>query len=324
MPNTSKPRGLAKILHPIRKLLRQGPRSWCRQFYYYIRESTAADEFNKDMFYLKRRYLRRFYRRLSFENPRAFTEKMQWLKFFDRNPSHTMKADKYAVREFVEDTIGEQHLVKLFGVYDRAEDIDFDALPNQFVLKATHSCRQNIICSDKSLLDRKETISKLNGWLKTRHYTRYREWVYKNIPPRIICEEFLEANTEWGLLDFKIFCFHGKPSFVQVIYDRFGEMALGNYDAHWNRLPFGEKNFLSSPNDAPCPPCLDEMLHLASILAKDTLFVRVDFYYHNEKIIFGELTFYPDGGLSIFDPVEYDYELGKQLRLPFEQNTAPG
>ena len=327
MPKTShpsKPQGFANIRNAIGKLLGQGPRSWFRQLYYYLRESAAAGEFDKDVFYLKRRYLRRFHRPLSLENPQTFTEKVQWLKFYDRNPSHTMKADKYAVREFVKDMIGEQHLVKLFGVYDRADDIDFDAIPNRFVLKTTHGCRQNILCSDKSLLDHKETISRLNRWLKTTHYTRYREWVYKNIPPRIVCEEFLEANTEWGLLDYKIFCFHGKPSFIQVIYDRLGEMALGNYDTQWNRLPFGEKSYLASPNDAPCPPCLDEMLHLASALAGDTLFVRVDFYYHNEKIIFGELTFYPDGGLAVFDPVEWDDELGKLLELPLERNIAPG
>jgi len=212
MKNTFIPQGVEKIWRPMKKLLQQGPCSWCHQFYYYILECTAIDEFNKDMFYLKRRYLRRFHRPLSLENPQTFTEKVQWLKFYDRNPLHTMKADKYAVREFVKDTIGEQHLVKLFGVYNRAEDIDFDTLPNQFVLMATHSCRQNIICSDKGLLDRKDATSKLNKWLKTRHYTRYREWVYKNIPPQIICEEFLEANTEWGLLDYKIFCFHGKPT----------------------------------------------------------------------------------------------------------------
>ena len=322
MYNGSTPKGAAKLWWEFKKLFQQGLHSWCCQYYYYMRELTASDEWTKDIHYLKRRYLRRFHRHLSLENPQAFTEKMQWLKFNDRNPLHTMKADKYAVREFVKETIGEQHLVKLFGVYDRAENIDFDTLPDQFVLKTSHGCRQNIICSDKSLLDRKEVINTLNKWLKTKHYTRYREWVYKDIPPRIICEEFLEANTEWGLLDYKIFCFNGKPTFIQVIFDRFGEMTLGNYDTQWNRLPFGEKGYPSNPKDAPPPPCLDEMFRLASRLAKDLLFARVDFYYHNEKIIFGEITFYPDGGLAKFDPAEYDYELGKQLKLPFEQDAA--
>ena len=323
MQHTSKPQGFAKIWWSIKKLLQQGPRSWCWQCYYYLLESTASDEQTKDIYYLKRRYLRRFHRPLSLEKPQAFTEKMQWLKFHDRNPSHTVKADKYAVREFVKETIGEQYLVKLYGVYDRAEEIDFETLPDQFVLKATHSCKQNILCSDKNRLDRKGTIKQLNQWLQTKHHLRYREWVYKDIQPRIVCEEFLESNTEWGLLDYKVFCFNGKPMFVQVIFDRFGEMTLANYDTQWNRLPFGEESYPSNPKDVSPPPCLDEMLRLASRLAKDLLFARVDFYYHNEKIIFGEITFYPDGGLTKFEPAECDYELGQQLKLPFERNDTP-
>ena len=271
----------------------------------------------KDYWHLKYVFWKRFGRNLPLGNPQTFTEKIQWLKLYDRNPSHTLKADKYSVRDFVKNTIGEQHLVKLYGVWDRAEDIDFDALPDRFVLKANHGCGWNIICSDKSQLDRKETVKKLNEWLNINYYdlSGSAEWVYKNIQPRIICEEFLEANTEWGLLDYKIFCFNGQPTLVKVVFDRFGEGTVNIYDTLWNRLPV---TYMYPPNmaDAPPPPCLKEMLQLASSLAKDIPFVRVDFYDHNGKIIFGEMTFYPCSGLVPWEPIEFDHELGKLLKLP--------
>jgi len=321
MRKTPKPKERTKIRHSIKKLFQQGPRSWCFQCYYFLRELIASDERTKDIYYLKRRYLKRFHRHLSLENPLAFTEKMQWLKLYDRNPSYTRKADKYAVREFVKETIGEQYLVKLLGIYDRAEDIDFDALPDRFALKATHGSHWNVICPDKNLLDRKEAIRKLNQWLKTNHYCWAKEWVYKDIPPRVICEEFLDANTEWGLLDYKIYCFNEKPALILVSRVSSGECFENYYDTRWHLLPVTQKD-PPFPNDVPPPPCLEEMLRLASLLAQGTFFVRVDFYYHNEKIIFGELTFYSGAGYSVWKPMEFDYELGKQLKLPFEQNAT--
>ena len=312
-----------KVWREIKRPFQQGLRAWWYRIFYFGYSLLLPKGLAKDACRLRASYQAIFGRALSLENPQALTEKMQWLKLYDRNPSHTMKADKYGVREFVKQAIGEQHLVKLLGVYNRAEEIDFDALPNQFVLKATHGSQMNIICPDKNLLDRKEAVRRLNQWLKINFFGRKKQWVYKDIPPRIVCEEFLEPNTEWGLLDYKIFCFHGKPEFIQVILDRCsGKTSLNNYDTQWNRLPFGEKGYPPTPKDPPPPPCLDEMLRLASLLAKDLLFVRVDFYYHNGKILFGELTFYPDAGMTKFEPAEMDYELGKLLKLPFEQNDT--
>jgi len=321
--NTKKPKGLAKIWQEIKKPFKHGWRSLYYQIVYCMYALFLPEGVSKDYWFLKGTYWQHFNRDLSFKNPQTYTEKLQWLKLYDRNPSHTLKADKYAVREFIKNTIGEEHLVKLYGVYEHAEDIDFDVLPDQFVLKANHGSSWNIICPDKNLLDRKKTIETLNKWLKKTYGRNKREWIYTNIPHRIVCEEFLEANTEWGLLDYKIFCFNGKPEFVQVDFDRFGEHKRNFYDPQWKRLPLA-MTYSNHAKDAPPPPCLDEMLRLASLLAKNIFHVRVDFYHHHERIIFGEMTFYPEGGHQKFDPAEIDYQWGKLLKLPFELDKQCG
>ena len=312
-----------KIWRGIKDPFQQGFSSLCYQGFHFAHSLLLPEGVAKDACLLKAGYRKSMRRNLSLENPQKFTEKIQWLKLYDRNPLHTMKADKYAVREFVKNTIGEQHLVELFGVYDRPEEIDFDALPDRFVLKSTHGCGMSIVCPDKNQLDRKAVVKKFNRWLKINwYYKSKRQWAYKDIPPRIICEEFLESNTDWGLLDYKFFCLNGKPEYIQVIFDRTGreERFQNLYDTQWNRLSVTTSGFPINPKNVPPPPCLDEMLRLASALAKDIIFSRVDFYYHNDKIIFGEITFYPAGGVNRFNPVEFDDELGRKLKLPFELN----
>ena len=312
-----------KIRREIKKPFQHGLYSLYYRTLYYMCRVLLPEGLLKDRWCLQCLYRERLGRTLSLENPQTFTEKIQWLKLYDRNPSHTLKADKYSVREFVKQTIGEQHLVNLLGVYDRAEDVDFDALPRQFVLKGTHGSGMNIISPDKSLLNRDKAIKKLNYWLSVNWYKSKREWVYKNITPRIVCEEFLESNTEWGLLDYRIFCFNGKPTYIQVDYHGAQGQTRNFYDIRWNRIPL-TSYFPSNPQEEPPPPCLDEMLRLASSLAKDIIFARIDFYYHNGNVLFGEITFYPSAGFTHFDPIEADYEWGKQLKLPFELNADNG
>lgn len=258
------------------------------------------------------------------DNPRSFNEKMQWLKLYNEDPLLTKCADKYLVREYVKEKIGEEYLIPLLGVWDSPDEIDFDKLPNQFVLKVNWGSGQNIIVKDKSKLDIKEAKAKLKEWLKphSNHYYFGFEWCYKNIQPKIIAEKYIE-QIDGNLLDYKIFCNNGNPSFLFVGIDRHKDLKFNFYDLDFNLLPF-KQHYDVSNKKIQKPECFQEMLNVAKKLSKDFLHARIDLFLIGNKIYFGEITFYHFNGMEPFEPVEWDYKLGEMLTLPTSQNGGGG
>ena len=258
------------------------------------------------------------------DNPKSFNEKMQWLKLYNEDPLLTKCADKYLVREYVKEKIGEEYLIPLLGVWDSPDDIDFDKLPNQFVLKVNWGSGQNIIVKDKSKLNIEETKAKLREWLRphSNHYYFGFEWCYKNIKPKIIAEKYIE-QLNGDLYDYKFFCINGKAKILEFITDRYTNQANNFFDKDLQKLSLqydGKRN-----SDI----CLKKettlsIKQLAEKLAQPFNFARTDFYEVNNKIYFGEITFYSANGIGKFEPVEWDYKLGEMLTLPASQNGGGG
>lgn len=267
--------------------------------------------------YLKRKYRACMGRELNLEDPQTFNEKLQWLKLHDRKPEYTMMVDKYRVREYIAQTIGEEYLIPLLGVWEDPEDIDFDALPDQFVLKCNHNSGLGMcICKDKSRLDIKKVKRELKKGLRQDYYLTGREWPYKDVPRRIIAEKYMVDASGTELKDYKIMCFDGKAkcSFVCTGRHTKESLRITIFDTVWNVLPFGRPSH--PPKDGILKPVqYDTMLELAEILSKEIPFVRVDFYEVDGKIYFGELTFFPGSGFEEFTPEEWDYTLGEWIGL---------
>lgn len=259
-------------------------------------------------------YFKNQKRLLNLKRPKTFNEKIQWLKIYYRNPLLRTCVDKYTVREFVSQKIGNEYLVPLINVYSTAEEINFCELPNQFVLKATHGSGWNIICRDASSLDKFETYRKLNQWLHCNFYWVGREWPYDKLTPRIICEKLLLNSHGESPWDYKIFCFHGQPHYIQVDYGRFTNHSRAFYDLEWKRIPC-KLEYSYAPVDTAAPLKLREMLEIAKILSQSFPFVRVDLYEVENRIYFGELTFYPGKGVERFEPRNYDNIFGQWLVL---------
>ena len=249
------------------------------------------------------------------DNPRSFNEKLQWLKLYNEDPLLTKCADKYLVRDYVKEKIGEEYLIPLLGVWDSPDEIDFDKLPEQFVLKVNWGSGQNIIVKDKSKLDIEEAKAKLREWLKphSNHYYFGFEWCYKNIQPKIIAEKYIE-QMNGDLYDYKFFCFNGKAKILEFITDRYTNQANNFFDKNLQKLSLqydGKRN-----SDI----CLKKettlsIKQLAEKLAQPFNFARTDFYEVNNKIYFGEITFYSANGIGKFEPVEWDYKLGEMIDL---------
>lgn len=250
------------------------------------------------------------------KHPKSFSEKLQWLKLYNRRPEFTNMVDKYAVKEYVAKIIGDEYIIPTFGVWDNTEDIEWDKLPNKFVLKCTHDSGGLVICKDKENLNKLETEEKLNKCLHTDYYLSIREWPYKNVPRRIIAEQCIDFDPNLNdLPDYKFFCFNGEPKLIQLDFDRFKEHKKNLYSIDWELLPFSY-NYPSHPEihfDKPAK--LDEMLSIAGKLSKGIPFLRVDLYWTGEQIYFGELTFYPASGFGKFHPEEYDRKLGEMIDL---------
>lgn len=267
-----------------------------------------------DKLYLSILFKQRLGYSMDWKNPQSWNQKLQWMKLYDRNPLYSTYADKVAVREFVAKTIGEQYLIPCLGVYDKADDIDYSSLPGRFVLKCNHGAKYNVICKDKSKLDIPATNASLNKWVKDKFWRQKREYHYKAIRPRILCEQYMEDVETAGLNDYKVFMIAGEPYMIQVDLDRFGEHQRNIYDANWNLLDV-EISFPKGP-DVPKPLILDEMLDCARKLSKGFAEVRVDFYVINGKLYFGEMTFFSGAGFSRYKPREFEFEMGKKLKLP--------
>ena len=254
-------------------------------------------------------------KRLSLDNPVTYNEKLQWLKLYDHNPKYVELVDKFAVREYVSDTIGEQYLVPLLGVYNTVMEIDFSTLPDQFVMKPTHTSGDVLLCTDKSSLSTSAARDLAATWMRKQYYWGLREWPYKHIRPRIICEELIKTVDGKPPKDYKIFCFNGEPKFAFVATDRGSETKFDFFDSEWNRQSL-RQHYPNSDYMLEKPAQWEEMLYLARKLAKDIPHVRVDFYVDARgAIFFGELTFFHFSGLEPFEPESYDYDLGSWIDL---------
>ncbi len=276
--------------------------------------------FLPDKFFLSLKFYQAFGHWPNWKNPQTFSEKIQWLKMYDRHPEYTKMVDKYAVKQFVKDIIGEEYVIPTLGVWNRPEDIEWSKLPNQFVLKTTHGGGNEgvSICKDKSSFDKQKAINLLNESLKTDLYKVWREWPYKNVPKRVIAEKYIEPDPITGdLPDYKFFCFNGEPKYCQVISGRGTKMCIDFFDHDWNHQPFHEpKNYPFAEIEIEKPENLEKMWQAAAILSKGRAFSRIDFYDVNGKVYFGEITFFPTSGVGGFDPEEYDEVFGKLITLP--------
>lgn len=255
-------------------------------------------------------------RKLNLKKPITFNEKLQWLKLYYKDPIITKCADKYLVKDYIKTIIGNDYIIPTIGVWDNSNSIDFDNLPNKFVLKTNWGSGQNIIITDKTKINENEIKEKLNIWIKpeNNHYYDTFEWSYKNIEPKIIAEKYI-ASKENDLYDYKIMCFNGKPKLLFVCSERFKKLKVTFFNTKWKKLPFTRK-YESSNSKIEKPKNLKRMLNISKKLSKGFPFVRVDLYSTGEKIYFGELTFYPGNGTETFTPEIWDYKLGKYLKLP--------
>lgn len=268
--------------------------------------------------YLKKMFLINVGYPLNLENPVTFNEKLQWLKLHDRKPEYTMMVDKYRVREYIAEQLGEEYLIPLLGVWDSPEDIDFESLPNKFVLKCNHNSGLGMcICKDKSKLDIAKVKRELRKGLKQDYYITGREWPYKNVPRKIICEKYMEDSEHQGLDDYKFMCFNGNVQCSFVCSDRFSENGLRVtfYDKDWKILPF-ERHYPKSQEPVSKPKNYEQMIKFSEKLSEKIPFVRTDFYEINGKLYFGEITFFPGSGMEEFTPEKADFDLGNWIKLP--------
>ena len=266
--------------------------------------------------YLRMQYKALMGKRLDLDSPRTFNEKLQWLKLHDRNPLYTKLVDKYAVKEWVADRIGEECVVPTYARWERAEDIDISGLPERFVLKTNHDCGGIAICRDWSTFDLDAARRKLSEHLSRNYYWGCREWPYKDVVPCVFAEECLDAGASASdLTDYKFMCFGGQARCVFTCTGRAeGDLRVDFFDADWNHLPF-ERHYPNADATPERPACLSEMLRAAEVLAKGIPFVRVDFYDVASKPIFGEMTFYPGAGFEEFTPEKWDTTLGIWIDL---------
>jgi len=254
---------------------------------------------------------------LNLDDPVTFREKLQWLKLYDHNPDYTRWVDKYEAKKMASALIGEEYIVPTIGVWDDCASIDFDALPEKFVLKCTHDSGGVVVCKDKSTLDRAKALSKLNTSLKRDYYKYSREWPYKNVKPRIIAENLLENQAGTELQDYKVFCCDGEPEIILVCSDRFlaSGMKKDFYGKEWNKLALKRPDYATSEGTVSRPARFEDMLRLSRKIAEGKSFCRVDFYEVDAKLYFGELTFFPSSGFEGFEPEEYDRILGEKIHL---------
>lgn len=254
---------------------------------------------------------------LDLENPKTFSEKLQWLKVNYREPIQTVMVDKYEAKLFIAQRVGDQYVIPTLAVWDSVEDIDLDALPNKFVLKCTHDSGGIVICKDKSSFDFEAAKAKLRASLRRDYSKIAREWPYQNVPRHIIAEEYISELGNDDLLDYKMYSFHGEPKLTVVCSDRFSKTGtrMNFYDINWEPMGIHFGHYPPLPTEFPKPATYEEMKRLTAELSKDCPFLRVDFYEIKGRLFIGELTFFPGAGLETFRPMSKDYELGEWLHL---------
>ena len=271
-----------------------------------------------DGIYLKIMYYLKVKRGLNLKNPITFNEKLQWLKLYDRNPKYSIMVDKSEAKKVAASLIGATHIIPTLGVWDNFDDIDFDKLPDKFVLKTTHGGGGSgvLICKDKTKFDKEAAKKKFKKALKKDFYERYREWPYKNVKKRIIAEKLLESEEGCSLNDYKFYCFDGKPKYLLISSGRFeGKLCFDYFDMDFNPYPFsqgGPKSGLEFKK----PATFDLMVALAKKLSKGIPHIRIDLYENNGNVYFGEFTFFDSSGFKRFYPDEWDKTIGDWLTLP--------
>ena len=312
-----------------------------KSFFYYLFHDPSvvvfmawekfAAPFTSDKLFLKVKYRLKMGYWMDFDNPQTFSEKIQWLKLIDIHPEYTLMVDKVAAKDYVRSKVGDKYIIPTLGVWDNVDDIDWDSLPQKFVVKATNDSGGVVVCRDKSNLNIEEAKRKLRG-LGGRDYTKTsKEYPYHGVPHRFIAEELLENGTDADLPDYKFFCFNGEPMYCQVIRDRNSKETIDFYDMEWHHQEFVGLNPVARNGLTPVarngltpvarPGNLDEMKEVCRKLSENIPFVRVDLYVIDDKEYFGELTFFPASGLGVFTPDQWNQRLGDLLKLP---NTNGG
>lgn len=282
-----------------------------------FRKVKYALRFIPDKAYIQLYYFSHFKHFANLTQPTTYNEKLNWLKLHDRNPLYTKIVDKYEVKEYIAEKIGEEYIIPTLGVWDHFDDIDFDKLPDQFVLKCTHDSEGLVICKDKSKLDLKAAKEKIEAALKLNFYYIGREWPYKNVKPRIIAEQYMEDHVDGELRDYKFFCFDGEPKAMFVASDRaINETKFDYFDLEYNHLDI--KQHYPNAGEVRKPVTFEKMIELSKVLSKCMPHVRVDFYEVDGKLYFGELTFYHFSGFMPFQPAKWDRIFGDWIKLPRE------
>lgn len=283
-----------------------------------------ASFISNDRSYIKWKYWLTFGEKCNLDNPKTFQEKLQWIKLNDRKDIYHQMVDKYDAKKFIAERVGEEYVIPTLGIWDKFEDINFDSLPNQFIIKNTYDSGTYFICKDKSKLDISEVRKRLmidDHSRKVDYYVFSREWPYKGLKHRIIAEPLIA--TPETLREYKFFCFNGEPKFYQTCYDRnndLGGAILNFYDIKGCKIDLQDAwHARHSDVEIPIPTNLQKMVDLAKTISSCTYFLRVDFFELDDKVYCGEFTFFENGGWCKFTPEKYNRILGDWIKLPFEQ-----
>ena len=320
---------IKEIIYSLYKRIKKTKKRTIELYYMYFTTKGTYTSLLPDKIYLKKLYKEKMGKELNLKNPKTFNEKLNWLKLYDRRPEYTMMVDKYRAREYIKEKIGEEYLVPLIGVYDSVDEIDFEALPNQFVLKCNHDS-EVVICKDKGHNDfccKKgpiNSIDEVKAYLRKRlslnFYKASREWPYKNIKRKIVCEEYLSNEDGTQLVEYNVFCFNGEPKFLKVGTKREdGLLVKSFYDLNWNIMNMSTGSMAGDVFDKPI--YLEQMLDIAKILSYDIPHLRVDFLTANRKLYSGELTLFSAGGFWKLQPEKWDYVFGEWCCLSQKNKT---
>lgn len=270
-----------------------------------------------DQEYLKRIFQNQVGYELNLDDPRTFNEKLQWLKLYDRRPEYTILSDKYMAKKYVAEKIGKEYVIPTLGVWDAVDEIDLGMLPNQFVIKCTHDSGSVIVVRDKCKLDWENAKKQLKERLQVNYYWKEREYGYKGVKPRILVETYLEGGGEKGAVDYKFYCFNGEPKFLYLSQGLENQITakISFVNMEWTKMEMHRGDFEEFKDLPGKPRTFAGMVELARILSEKFPFVRTDFYENNEKVYFGEMTFYPGGGFTVFSPEKWDKQLGDWIKL---------
>ena len=271
-----------------------------------------------DRDYVKLLYRLTFGKKLNLDNPKTFNEKMQWLKIYDRKSQYSMMVDKYEAKKYVASIIGEKYIIPTYGIYNSFDEINFDSLPDEFVIKCTHDSGGLIIVRNKNQFDKNKARKKINKCLKRNFYWIEREWPYKNVKPRIIIEKYMEDKNSNDMRDYKFFCFNGEPKLMYLSegLENHSTARISFYDMNFNVTDCKRRDYELLDYTPSIPNTFEKMKKFATILSKDIPHLRVDFYEINGKLYFGELTFFTCGGYVPFEDEKWDKQLGDYIKLP--------